>query len=99
MSGQTLAREREMDAVCERLALLYATKPELRHGDFLLHSGGCEQLWPVEKFVYDTDDTGRIEWIHIIYRHKPDVDHVEITGMSRQEASDAVTQKIHENWF
>lgn len=83
MSEEAVTREREMDAVCERLTRVYVNYP----------------LGPVKCFVYDTDDTGRIEWIHIIYKDKPDVDHVEVTGMSRQEANDTVAQKIHENWF
>lgn len=48
---------------------------------------------PVEEVVYDTDDAGKIEWIHIVYKGGH-MKHVVVTGMAAQEVYDLFWEKM-----
>ena len=50
---------------------------------------------PVEEVVYDTDDAGKIEWIHIVYKGGH-MKHVVVTGMEAQKVYDLFWEKMQQ---
>lgn len=50
---------------------------------------------PVEEVIYDTDDDGKIEWLHIVYKGGH-MKHVVVTGMEVQKAFDLCWEKMQQ---
>ena len=59
----------------------------------ILMRGAKHLLLPVHELEYDTDESGRIEWVHIIYADRH-VEHVDVTGRDVLKAFDLIWEKI-----
>ena len=50
---------------------------------------------PIEEVIYDTDEAGKKEWIHLIYKGGY-IAHIDISGMQMQQAMDLCWEKMQQ---
>ena len=50
---------------------------------------------PIEEVIYDTDESGKLEWVHIVYKGGH-MRHVDISGMEMQKAMELCWEKMQQ---
>ena len=50
---------------------------------------------PIDEVIYDTDESGKLEWVHIVYKGGR-MRHVEVTGLETEKAMDLCWEKMQQ---